>query len=238
MSKNSIHIGTSGWLYSHWDKVFYPKKVEKLHYYADFFNTVEINSTFYHLPKASSVKNWKLRVGQTFTFAVKASQYITHRKRLIDCKEPLSLFYRRIHYLKNKLGPLLFQLPPSFKANPERLESFLKLLKKGHLYTFEFRHPSWYTEETYALLRKYQIALCITDITGEDSPLEVTSPFIYIRLHGPKLYTGSYSTKDLQKWKKRILAWQKKGFSIWCYFDNDDKAYAVKDALRLMKMVY
>lgn len=131
----------------------------------------------------------------------------------------------------------MFQLPPSFKANHERLEAFLKLLKKGELYVFEFRHETWYVEETYRMLRKYNVALCITDITGKMSPLEITGPFAYLRLHGPKKYSGSYSTEALSKLKKQFLEWNKKKIGVYCYFDNDDKANAVKDGLRMMKML-
>ncbi len=225
-------------MYKHWDKTFYPKGEDKLPYYAHYFDTLELNTTFYHLPQEQSVKNWQLKTDKNFLFSIKASQYITHRKRLIDCKEALKVFYKRIHYLKNKQGPILFQLPPSFKLNSERLQSFLKLLKKGNKAVFEFRHPSWYVEETYDLLRTHQVALCVTDITGEISPLEITAPFTYLRLHGPKKYSSSYQTKDLEHWKWLFLEWNKKKVDVYCYFDNDDKANAVKDGLRLKKMLF
>lgn len=231
----AVRIGTSGWLYKHWDAVFYPPKIEKLTFYAAHFDTVEINTTFYHLPKNGSVKNWKHRTGKDFIFSIKASQYITHRKRLLNCQEPLKTFYQSIHSLREKRGPLLFQLPPSFKIDLQRLETFFNLLKKGMPTTFEFRHPSWYVPETYKLLKKYQIALCITDITGEASPLEVTSDFVYLRLHGPKKYSGSYNSRDLKKWEKQIARWLDQKIDVFCYFDNDEKGYAVRDALQLKK---
>lgn len=237
LDNSIIKIGTSGWSYAHWDKVFYPEELEQkahLAFYASFFNTVEINTTFYHLPLENVVKNWRLQVPKNFIFSVKASRFITHNKRLIDCEEAIDRFYERIFLLQEKLGPILFQLPPSFAKNAQRLQDFLSLLTKKQQHAIEFRHPSWFDDETYRILRKYQIALCISDLNGNCSPLITTSNFVYIRLHGPKkAYTGRYSPAALTAWKQRLLTWKEEGKEVYIYFDNDDKSYAVKDGLKL-----
>ncbi len=163
--KAKVFIGTSGWSYKHWKLNFYPeglKDRDKLHYYSDQFTTVEINTTFYNLPKETTVRNWEMQVDKQFIFSVKASQYITHRKRLKDCKESVELFLNRLQFLKKHLGPILFQLPPSFRYNPERLEEFLDYLPKKKRYVMEFRHESWFCDELYALLNRHDIGLCYT----------------------------------------------------------------------------
>jgi uncharacterized protein YecE (DUF72 family) len=242
MQKTKIWIGTSGWYYDHWDKVFYPegtKPDERLELFAENFNTVEVNNTFYRLPRESTVEAWFSKVPNNFVFSIKASQYITHIKRLKDPEESLERFYSILKHLKGKLGPILFQLPPFFKKDTERLKTFVEHLKKGHQHVFEFRHPSWYDEETYAILRKNEVALCITDLKGHLSPEEVTSSFTYIRLHGPtiKAYQGSYGSKELHSWRDRIEHWKKQKIDVYCYFDNDEKSYAVKNAKELIGML-
>lgn len=237
MSKSSkIHIGTSGWSYVHWKENFYPQKLKStdwLHYYSQNFSTVEVNTTFYHTPKKETVQKWVSEVPKHFKFSVKASQYLTHRKRLHDCEESLQFFYQSIENFEDKIGPILFQLPPSFKINKERLEGFIHLLSNQYSYTFEFRHPTWFIDEIYNLLTKNQIALCITDLNGQLTPEEITSNFTYIRLHGPKkAYQGSYGTAQLKKWKDKIKNYK---VSVYCYFDNDEKGYAIQDAKLLQE---
>ncbi len=235
-----IHVGTSGWYYPHWKHVFYPDDLpneEKLHFYSDHFKTVEINNTFYHLPKKESVKNWYKQVGKDFIFSVKASRYISHILRLKEPEKSLGKFYESLDPLKEKLGPILIQLPPYFPKNLERLKAFVKHLRKKQLHVFEFRHDSWYEEEVYDVLRKHNISLCFTDLTGEISPQIVTADFAYFRLHGPKRYSGSYSEKEISSWKKMVLDLFKKKVSCYCYFDNDAKGEAVEDAKRLLEKV-
>ena len=241
MVKAPIYIGTSGWSYSHWDDVFYPSKLppkEKLPFYSQFFGTVEINTTFYHVPKEETVKNWNKLAATGFLYSVKASQYITHRKRLKDCEESLHFFYDRVKYLKTHLGPILFQLPPSFKLNMERLKEFTALLEKKYTHVFEFRHPSWFTEEVYEYMKLNKLGLCITDLGGQLSPEIITSHFAYLRLHGPnKKYQGSYGTKKLREWKQKIMTFSKEGIATYCYFDNDEKGFAVQDAKELIHLL-
>lgn len=233
-----IHIGTSGWSYDHWKDSFYKEtpKSDWFKFYASHFGTVEINSSFYRLPNPHTVKKWEKESPKSFVFSVKASRYITHVKRLKEPKEGVKIFLKSITPLKSKLGPILFQLPPNFKVDLERLEKCLSVLPKGNRYTFEFRHDSWFIQEVYELLKKNKIALCITDLEGKLSPVEVTAPFIYIRLHGPqRAYQGRYSHQKLTGWAKRIRKWLKEALDVYVYFDNDEKGYAVKDTLKLIE---
>lgn len=237
MVKGAIHIGTSGWYYEHWLNNFYPtdcKANERISYYTNFFDTVEINCSFYHLPKVETIQRWETQASKKFIFSVKASRYITHMKKLREAKEAVQVFYDRIDHLKNHLGPTLFQLPPSFKKDTKRLEAFLQHLKSNHDHVFEFRHPTWFCDEIYHLLHKAKMGLCVTDLGGVLSPEVITSHFAYFRLHGPKeKYRGSYGTKKLEMWKKKFLMNASKKITTYCYFDNDEKGYAVKDALEL-----
>lgn len=240
MLKSLIHIGTSGWSYEHWKEVFYPRRIrsdERLHFYSQHFNTVEINNTFYHLPTEAVIERWNSAVPNNFLFSIKASQYITHRKRLKDPIESTAKFIERITPLGRKLGPILFQLPPNFKQDISRLENFLSSLDQKLSYTFEFRHPTWFNDEVYELLKKYHVALCITDLGGQLTPMEITAKFTYIRLHGPtNSYSGSYGTKKLHEWKNTIKQFHKNKIKCYCYFDNDEKGYAIKDAIELKSL--
>lgn len=239
--KPQIFIGTSGWSYNHWKENFYPNGLKTsnwLNYYGQVFSTVEVNTTFYHTPLVSTTKNWYTQVPSDFLFSIKASRYITHLKRLNDCEKSLEFFYKSLTNLKSKIGPILFQLPPSFKANKSRLIEFITLLDKQHKYTFEFRHETWFTDEIYELLAKNNIALCITDLNGIQSPKVLTADFTYMRLHGPhKAYVGSYGPAKLKAWKKEIKKWATQT-SVYCYFDNDEKGYAIQDAKFLQDLMH
>lgn len=236
---SKIYIGTSGWSYNHWKENFYPKEIkskEWLHYYSSVFSTVEINSTFYRLPSVSTINNWYDQVPNDFLFSIKASRYITHLKWLIDCEESIDFFYKITSGLKTKIGPILFQLPPSFKINKERFIEFIENLNMDYDHVFEFRHPSWFVDDIYELMQKRKIALCITDLNGKLSPEVITSHFTYIRLHGPKTaYQGSYGPSKLKLWKKKIENWGSDK-SVYCYFDNDEKGYAIQDAKTLLDL--
>lgn len=237
-----VHIGTSGWHYKHWKGPFYPDdfpEKEFLSFYSDCFNTVEINNSFYKLPNKTTLKQWRRTVGDDFIFSVKASRYITHMKKLKDPQEGLPNFLSVIHSLGNKLGPILFQLPPNWRINIKRLEAFLAKLPDGHCYTFEFRDKSWFDEKIYELLSDYKVAFCIYELSGQISPEMVTSDFVYIRLHGPKAaaYRGSYSKRQLNMWADKFRRWLKEGKEIYCFFDNDQKGFAAKNALALQHII-
>jgi len=170
-----VYIGTSGWNYKHWRGPFYPEDLpdkEMLSFYAEHFDTVEINNTFYHLPSFKTLKTWRETVPRKFTFAVKASRFITHMKKLKAPKTSTKKFFTRVERLEDKLGPILFQLPPHWGCDADRLADFLDALPSRRRYGFEFRDQSWHTEEVYDLLKKHNAALCIYDLAGKESPLD------------------------------------------------------------------
>jgi uncharacterized protein YecE (DUF72 family) len=239
-----IHIGTSGWHYDHWRGPFYPEKMpaaEMLEWYAEHFWTVEINNSFYHLPTRKTFREWRAETPAEFLFAVKASRYITHMKKLKEPRAALRKFFLHAGELKQKLGPVLFQLPPRWHRNPERLAAFLKALPKTHRYAFEFRDASWFDEEIYALLRRHNAALCVYDLAGFASPVERTADFAYLRLHGPatQKYAGRYSRAQLHHWLKICEEWLAGGANhVYVYFDNDQAGFAALNAIELFEMAY
>jgi len=239
--KGKVYIGTSGWSYKHWMGTFYPvgtRQKDRFAYYQKYFSTVELNSPFYHLPPRQTFEKWKDDVPADFTYAVKASRYITHMKKLHDTGESLELFLDNAAGLADKLGIILFQLPPGWKLDLERLEHFLQKLPKGNRYTFEFRNDTWYVPEVYTLLQHYNCAFCIYELAGHLSPIKVTANYIYIRLHGPgDKYQGSYKDSVLQQWANRIKSWADDGKDVYVYFDNDQEGYAAFNAIRLQDMV-
>ena len=241
MKKGTCFIGTSGWYYQHWYGRFYPQGLSKerlLPYFAQSFNTVELNNTFYHLPKETTVKGWYKKAPEDFVFAVKASRFITHIKRLANLGDSLKVFLKRAYLLKDKLGPILYQLPPSMKKNPKRLTSFLKKLPKKTKNVIEFRHRSWLDEEIFGILNKFNVAHCIVSMPDFPTVLRPTSDFVYIRMHGGKvLYGSNYSAKELKQYAGWIKKFLKDGLDIYVYFNNDAQGYAVKNALALKKMV-
>jgi uncharacterized protein YecE (DUF72 family) len=234
-----IHIGTSGWTYDHWSGVFYPEdcpKTKWLEFYATHYGTVELNASFYRLPKAQVFENWRNRTPGNFLWAVKANRYITHIRRIKDAEEPLERFYGSVALLKEKLGPILFQLPPSLSFDEAVLRDFCHCLKGNHRYALEVRHPSWAQEKALDILRDNNIALCISDTAGRYPYIEEdTATFIYIRLHGSrKLYASRYSEEELRTYARKIRGWSK---DTYLYFDNDHAAYAVKNARRLKEIL-
>lgn len=235
-----IHIGTSGWHYPHWKKKFYPEALpesEWLVHYADHFQTVEINNSFYRLPEAHTLQEWYNAVPPDFLFAIKAGRYITHMKKLHDPEASTQALFERIRVLGKKLGPMLFQLPPRWQRNPDRLERFLQALPSGMQYAFEFRDPSWFHESIAGLLRHCNAAFCIYDLNGRQSPCTLTADFVYVRLHGPgDAYQGCYGKEGLSKWHDKISGWAKDGLEVHCFFDNDDSGYAIQDAQILQSM--
>ncbi|HEY0156915.1 MAG TPA: DUF72 domain-containing protein [Thermoanaerobaculia bacterium] len=237
-----IRIGTSGYHYKHWVGRYYPADVkagEMLKHYLRDFDTVELNNTFYQLPNETTFDAWRKNTPHDFLYAVKGSRFITHMIKLKDPMRGLTNFMPRAERLRWKLGPVLWQLPPGWKVNVERLEEFLSLLPPEHRYTFELRNETWMTDAVYEVLRKYNAAFCIYELAGYHSPIEITSDWTYIRLHGPThfKYQGSYSDAQLAEWADRIREWSRKMKAIYVYFDNDDSAYAVYNAMTLKKML-
>lgn len=232
-----IRVGTSGWHYGHWRGRFYPANLPArryLEHYAAHFNAVEINNSFYRLPKKETFAAWRDQSPAGFVFACKASRFITHYSKLTRTSKTYGLFFDTVAALGDKLGPILFQLPPNWKVNAERLDDFLSHLPGGLQYAFEFRNDTWFRDEVTETLRRHGAAFCIYDLQQHTAPLVVTAPLVYIRLHGPAgAYGGSYDDATLDAWAARIRAWHAEGHEVHCYFDNDEKAYAVGDALRL-----
>jgi uncharacterized protein YecE (DUF72 family) len=241
MANGEIYIGTSGWHYGHWIGPFYPEGMEPgdfLPFYACKLRSVEINNTFYQLPEPATLAEWCTVTPAGFVFACKASRYITHMKKLKDPEQTTRRFFDVVATLGEKLGPILFQLPPRWHVDGERLKQFLGLLPQGFRFAFEFRDESWFTPLVCELLARHGAALCAYDFDGRQSPVRVTSSFIYMRLHGPDgPYRGQYDGRTLAGWTKRFLAWRKSGLDVYCYFDNDEAGYAAQDALRLAGMV-
>ncbi|WP_420965884.1 DUF72 domain-containing protein [Bradyrhizobium sp. B120] len=237
-----ILIGTSGWHYSSWRGPFFPKGLplkQQLDYYATQFPTTELNGVFYRTPTAKAVTGWHDATGADFVFAWKASKFITHWKRLsANSVNSLELLEDRLLLLRNKVGPILFQLPPNFTIDADRLASFLKLLKRRRRHAFEFRHPSWYSPRILKLLATRNIALCISDHHDAPAPWKRTADFVYVRGHGPGgRYSGHYKPAELSEWAKRIRGWKRQGNDVYVYFDNDQKSAAPADARRLCELL-
>ena len=233
-----VRVGCSGWNYAHWRELVYPKELPArrwLSYYAELFDTVEVNNTFYRLPRRESVAAWIAETPPGFLFAVKASRYLTHMKRLTDLGRGVERFYERIDPLVRspKMGPVLWQLPENFHRDEERLGSALASLPPGR-HCFEFRHPSWFREEVYALLHEHGAALVIGDHPERPfQTYELTAGWTFIRFHyGSRGRGGNYSERELEEWAQRIEAWRESA-DIYAYFNNDWSAYAVKNALWL-----
>ena len=235
-----IRIGTSGWVYRHWQGLFYPANLPQKQwfaYYARSFDTVEINSTFYHLHNASVFEHWRQQAPGGFLYSIKASRIITHNQRLEGCQDTLETFLSRASLLGETLGPVLFQLPPSFSLDLSRFESFLALLPQGFSYAMEFRNPTWLTEEVFALLERFGVALCIHDMPPLQVPLRITAKFVYLRFHGDVDHAGDYPLETLAAWVERIQTWQRNGLAVFAYFNNDTGGMAVRNALTVKQLL-
>ena len=235
-------IGTSGWHYDSWRGPFFPKGLplkSQLQFYASQLPTAELNGVFYRMPTPEAVKSWRDQTGKDFVFAWKASKFITHWKRLSENSvNSLELLEDRLSLLESKVGPILFQLPPNFKADPDRLGNFFKMLPTSRRYSFEFRDPSWYAPRILKLLAEQNISLCLSDHHDAPAPWKRTADFVYIRGHGPGgRYKGHYPGKTLTEWAARIRSWKKQGNDVYVYFDNDQKSAAPADALKLRQML-
>ena len=235
----AIYIGTSGFSYHHWAEKFYPRGIKQpdwLGYYAGYFNSVEINSSFYRLPNENILKSWYDKTPDDFIFSVKGSRYIAHVKKLLVNQDSVDLFMDRANGLGKKLKVVLWQFPPNFEANSERLENFLKLLKSRKCrFAFEFRHESWCRNEIYEILKCHNAALVLADSPDFPKTEIQTADFSYIRFHGGKhLYDSKYSPKEMKDWSRKIGKLAEKG-DVFAYFNNDANAYAVKNALELKR---
>jgi uncharacterized protein YecE (DUF72 family) len=237
-----ILIGTSGWTYDGWRGPFYPKDVPKkdwLAWYAEAFPTTEINGSFYRTPSLDAVRNWREQTAKPFLFSWKASKFITHWKRLSEKSDnSIALMETRLKALSPKVGAVLFQLPPRFEKNRERLELFLAMLPRCYPYAFEFRHKSWYDDDILDLLHARDVSLCLSDHHDAPSPWQVTARHVYVRGHGPTgRYRDRYPEKTLRTWARDIRKWKRQRRTVFVYFDNDQKSAAPKDAQRLMELV-
>ncbi len=237
----TVHIGTSGWHYPPWRGPFYPDKFpasKMLDFYSQHFDTVELNNTFYRLPLESGVEHWRTSTPPAFHFAVKGSRFLTHMKKLKDPETGIGRFFERVDPLRPKLGPVVFQLPPNWEVDPDRLEHFLSALPRRHRYAFELRNPTWHRDDIYRILRRHRAAFCIFEIAGFASGMPITADFTYVRLHGPDgAYQGKYSPDTLRTWAGRIRDWLHELQAVYIYFDNDQAAYAVENALALKKLL-
>jgi uncharacterized protein YecE (DUF72 family) len=233
-------IGCSGWSYRHWRESFYPKGVPVrlwLEHYAAAFDTVELNNSFYHLPKEDDVRGWRERTPAGFCFSAKMSRLITHNKRLANSDELLETFFERMRGLGDRLGPVLHQLPPNFRRNDERLAAYLALLPRDLTHAFEFRHDSWWHDDVYALLREHGATFCIYNLGEQTTPLVATAPDAYVRFHGPEAtFASGYTDRQLREWAARLSALHSVR-RVWAYFNNDVGGHAPRDAVRLREIV-
>ncbi|HXG36366.1 MAG TPA: DUF72 domain-containing protein [Dehalococcoidia bacterium] len=237
-------IGTSGWHYQHWRGNFYPRELptrEWLAYYSQEFPTVEINASFYRQPKDSTWDSWYKTAPPGFRFAVKASRFLTHIRQLREPRDSLERVLKGAHRLGDKLGPILYQLPPSFhysEESVERLRALFALLPRQQQHVLEFRDSSWFGEETLTLLRKHRVAFCAFDMPGLECPLETTADFGYMRFHGSGERYGSNYTDDLlEEWSDRLRKAARDTDEFYVYFNNDAYGYAVANARKLREML-
>ena len=234
-----VHIGTSGFYYDHWIGRCYREGSPKntlLEQYAQNFSTVELNTTFYHFPRSTSVEHWAAVTPENFCFSVKANRAITHMHRLAHAKELLQAFLHQLQPLRSKLGVILFQLPPSLSPDIPLLEAFLSELPEGYRYAFEFRDIKWLDDRLYELLSQYGVSLCINDFGAHPTPWIATAGHVYIRLHGPTgHYEGKYQGEALDTVASRMLEWAGPGRELFCYFNNDMEGFAWQNAKELIE---
>jgi uncharacterized protein YecE (DUF72 family) len=245
MNHTGLHIGTSGWSYKHWQEVLYPKEIrpEKyLEFYATRFACVELNSSFYSLPRENTVSGWMRRTPDDFRFCLKISRLITHHLRLANIEEPVRKFFTVFNTMNEKLGPVLIQLPPGLIYDRAVICDFLGMLTErysDYRYAVEIRNKSWMTDEFFGLLSDYDTALVFAD-SGDRYPYceTITTDFIYLRLHGRRqLYASDYSEEELKTYADKIASWQGSEKEIWVFFNNDYNGYAVMNALRLREII-
>ena len=233
------YVGTSGWHYGHWRDLFYPHGLpirSWLSFYAERFSSVEVNGSFYRLPSELTMQSWREETPEGFVFALKASRQITHYRKLRDAGESIERFLGRARLLGEKLGPLLYQLPASMERDDARLQDFLAILPSDLAHVVEFRHASWLHEDVFRILRRYGVALCAVDSPSFNVPLVLTAPHAYVRFHGPSaMYAGLYSEDDLRHWAHDLRSLAGSAEAVYAYFNNDERGYAVVNALELAK---
>jgi uncharacterized protein YecE (DUF72 family) len=240
IARGDLRIGCSGWQYRHWRGDFYPASLRTRDWFARYagtFDTVEINNSFYRLPEPAVFMRWRAAAPRGFLYAVKASRYLTHMKKLNDPDAPLARFFDRARRLGPTLGPVLYQLPPNFPANVDRLAAFLAALPVEHRHAIEFRDPGWYSDRVFELLRRHGVALCLHDMPGSATPRSRVGPFIYVRFHGIAKYSGRYDDARLDDWAAWLAAQAQTGVDAFAYFNNDVGGHAPRDAVRLRDRV-
>ena len=239
--RGGARVGCSGWQYKHWRNDFYPADLPASRWferYASVFDTVEINNTFYRLPEETTFAAWAARAPRGFLFAIKASRFLTHMKKLKDPEEPLERLFSRMRPLGPHLGPVLYQLPPGWKLDLARLERFLQCLPRRARHTIEFRDSSWYHADTLELLSQYGVALCLHDMRGSATPRERVGSFVYVRFHGTAgTYSGGYSDRRLAEWADWLHGQCLSGADVYAYFNNDVGGHAPRNAVTLRRFL-
>src|SRR4051794_36702280 len=230
-----VRVGCSGWQYRHWRGDFYPVGLAGtrwLDHYTAHFDTVELNNSFYRLPERETFERWRERTPSGFLFAVKASRFLTHMKKLKEPEEPLHRFFEHAAGLDEKLGPVLYQLPPRWPLDLERLDRFLAALPRAR-HVLEFRDPSWYAPESLDRLARPRVSLCLHDMPGSATPRSRVGPAVYVRFHGTTRYGGAYGDDDLDNWADWLAGEHAAGRDVFAYFNNDIGGHAPRDAVRL-----
>ena len=245
MESPYLFIGTSGWSYKHWSGIFYPENIKPdkyLEHYITKFPCVELNASFYHLPLKTTVSGWLTRTPESFRFCPKLSRFITHQLHLVNIEEPFQIFFKVFESMKERLGPVLIQLPPGLSYDKPLICKFFDLIKENYnnyRFAVEIRNKSWFNDGFFDLLAGYKIALVIADC-GNRYPYHeaITADFVYIRFHGPEqLYASNYSETILQQYGDKIRNWLADGEKVWAFFNNDYYGFAIKNAQRLKEIV-
>ena len=241
MPSGRARVGCSGWQYKHWRGDFYPPDLPQtkwFEHYAARFDTVEINNTFYRLPERATFASWARRAPAAFEFAVKASRFLTHMKKLKDPEEPIDRLFSRMRALATHLGPVLYQLPPHWKVDVERFAHFLDVLPRGVRHVVEFREPSWYTPEIFRLMERRRVALCLHDMKGSAPERARVGRFVYVRFHGATAkYGGGYTEERLRGWSAWLNVQRRDGCDVYAYFNNDVGGHAPRDAVTLRRLL-
>jgi len=241
MARGRVRVGCSGWQYRHWRGDFYPSGLPLtrwFEHYASVFDTVEINNSFYRLPERATFASWARRAPPTFEFAVKASRFLTHMKKLKDPEEPIERLFSRMRALGTHLGPVLYQLPPGWKVDVDRFAAFLAALPGDVRHVVEFREPSWYAPEVLRMMAERRVALCLHDMPGSAPERVRTGPFVYVRFHGAgQKYGGAYPERRLQGWASWLDGQRADGCDVYAYFNNDVGGQAPRDAVALRRLM-